>query len=590
MNYYQYRRRVPEIKKSSDYLKPILAVVVFIAVIFALWKLLGAIFGGGDDTQGQATDVPDEKVHVEVETGSAKVMAAEAENFEPLPSSIDIFEKEKVQTLSDGRLSLAFFDGTAGRLDKSSALAIDALTQSGSSTSVQVTLEKGNLWMDTTKSDALSTMVMASTKRFKASADSGVKFAVEAPGSLYVLEGTVEADILDGSKSLKTVTVGVGQQLVLTDSIIADLADGGDNEIIFALDEDFKSSTWYQWNTKMDGGNLLDDQADTDDKAGDDKDDQDKADEEDSSADGASMPQITSPGENGDEVTLDKASLFISGTVSEDTEKVKVNEYVLNQYTPGSKKFTYKADVKIGNLKVGDNVFKVYAIDKEGNESKAATITLVLPQGVYDEANADNKSESTGVVSITSPNGGNDLVTNETTFVISGKVPSDTATVKVNGYQLQAFKLGGTTFNYNANTTLGTLKAGQKNVFEVVAYDEDGKAIGTDSMTIDLSGGADTPNADNQSSSDGPLSLSITMPTTASAYQTTLSQITLGGSVSGSPEAVYVNSQKVDSYLNGSDKWSMTVDLKAGDNQFTVYAEKEGQTTPADTITVTYSG
>lgn len=594
MNYYQYRRRVPEAKKGSDYIKPIVAVIVFIAVIFALWKLLGAIFGGGDDVSDQVANTPDEKVQIEIETGSAKVMASDAEDWVSLDSDIDIYENEKLQTLSDGRLSLNFFEGTTGRLDKSSTLAVDTLSQGGSSTVVGVTLDKGRLWMDTTKSESLSTTVTAGTKRFKATADSGAKFAVEAPSSLYVLEGTVEADILDGSKTLKTVTVGVGQQLVLTDSIISDLADGGDNEIIFALDEDFKSSTWYEWNTKMDGGSVLDDETTTDDETTDEenKDEEDKTDEEDSNADGPSTPEITSPGENGDEVTLDKTSLFISGTVSADTEKVKVNEYVLNQYTPGSKKFTYKADVTIGNLKAGDNVFKVYAIDEDGNESKAATITLVLPQEVYDKANTEDKSETTGEVSITAPNSGNDLVTNETSFVISGTVPSNTAIVKVNGYQLQAFKAGNTTFKYNANTDLGTLKAGQKNVFEVVAYDEDGKTIGTDSMTIDLSGGADTPNpnTDSQTPSEGALSLSITMPTTASAYQTTLNQITLGGSVSGAPEAVYVNGNKVESYLNGSDKWSMTVTLQPGDNQFSVYAEKEGQATPADTITVTYSG
>ncbi len=592
MNYYQYnnKRRVPEGRKGSDYIKPFLVLVVFIAIIIAAWKLLGSLFGGSDETV--SPESVEAKVKVEIDSGAARVMASEGDEWKALPGDIDIFEQEKLQTLSDGRLSLTFFDGNTARLDDSSTLAVDELTKGTTSSQVGLTLEKGNLWVDLTNGNMTDSEFTVETDTFTVTAPSGSKFALTAPDSLYVLKGQVKADILDGSKVVKTLTVKAAQQLVVTDAVVSNLVKGLNKEVVFELDKTFKASDWYSWNQKKDGGTADEEEVTpSDDETTTDEEEKDPDEEDKENGEGPDTPQITVPGENGDEVTLKKTDQFISGTVSEDTEKVIVNEYTLDQYVPGSGKFTYKASATIKNLKVGSNVFTVTAENKAGDKSKVAKITLILPQKVWDDAGLKDdtvEATSTGDVAITSPNGGKNLVTGETSFVIAGTTPSKAAKVMVNGYQLKAFSLGDTSFKYNANTAVGTLKTGQKNVYNVEAFDEDGKKLGSASITIDTSGTAsETPPTDAKPAQSGALSASINLPSTASAYETTLNQITIGGAVTGEPEAVYVNGSKVEGYAPGLEKWSMGVTLVPGLNNFSVYSEKEGQTSATDTIAVT---
>lgn len=594
MNYYQYKKRVPESRKGSDYIKPFLVLVVFLAIIFAAWKLLSSIFGGGGD-EPVATN---EGVQVQVETGAAKIMTSSSTEWKSIPASVEAIEGEKLQTLSDGRVSLAFFEGSQARLNDNSTLSLDTLSQDGSKADVELTLTEGDLWGDLSKTTALDSVFTVETDTFVAKPNAGSKFAVSAPDSLYVLEGSVEADVLDGKKVVDTISVGVGQQLVVDATVVSNLSKGLKTDTLFAVDENFKTSEWYQWNQKKDGVNVDEDNEDTvdptdeDTKKSDEDDKDTKKDEEDSNGDGPSIPQITSPAKNDAEFTLTKVDQFISGTVSKDTEKVKVNEYTLNQYVAGSGEFTYKASAAIGNLVVGSNHFTVTAFDKAGNKSDVAEINLILPQKVFDDAGLkdedkkDEEASATGGVSITSPNGGQNLTTTETSFVISGTVPSDTAKVKVNNYQLQAFGAGSTTYKYNANTTVGTLKAGQKNAYLVEAFDANDKKLGSASITIDVS--ADASSKPDASPSAGDFSASISMPSTAAVYETTLNQINLGGTVVGEPEAVYVNGNKVESFASGTGKWSLTVTLNAGNNDFTVYAEKEGQTSSSDKISVIY--
>ena len=602
MNYYQYKRRAPR-SRATDFIKPFLVIIIFIAIIVAGWKLLGSTFTGDQES------LSSEKIFLDIETGSAKAMTSGSNEWKSVPNGIYLYEGEKLRTQSDGRVTLSFFDKDKVRLDKSSELEFKTLEREAGSGAAGLILEDGRLWLEIDESGTSSSTFTIETGLLSLVSDGGV-FAVSHPGMLYVLEGSVKAEIMHEGDIIKSTTIGVGQELIIDAEIAADLSEGLQKEIIFALDDAFKSSNWHRWN-KQQGDNTFDDltdesevesdeqniesdeESETDEPeteiADDEETEEEEVDEDDQEP--PTKPQIEEPGNNGDTITLDSGEQDITGSVSSDTEAVIVNDYRLSKYVPGSKTFRYTAKVEFGNLEVGENEFEVIAVDKNQNKSEVAKITLLLSQEVYDEIKSEEEDEedsevevstpaaasSTGGVSITSPNNGENLVTSETAFEIKGSVPEGTSKVLVNGYQLQGFTEGSSTFLYRANSTLGTLEIGELNTYTVKAYGADDEVIGEASMTIDV-----------ESGSNGEGAPVISIPTSAGTYETTLDQIVLGGSVGKWITRVRIDGTNLDTYIPGSEEWKKTITLAPGSNVFEVCAEKEGESQGCSTISINY--
>jgi ABC-type transport system substrate-binding protein len=71
---------------------------------------------------------------------------------------------------------------------------------------------------------------------------------------------------------------------------------------------------------------------------------------------------INSPNEGKDwETTTDRVT--ITGTVPKDTKMIIVNDYELKKFVPGDKGWSYVASAGFDNLKPGENIYKVYAVD-----------------------------------------------------------------------------------------------------------------------------------------------------------------------------------------------------------------------------------
>jgi hypothetical protein len=174
----------------------------------------------------------------------------------------------------------------------------------------------------------------------------------------------------------------------------------------------------------------------------------------------------------------------IKGTASPDTAKIYVDDYVLQKYVAGSLDWTYKAAIPYGNLVVGKNVFKIYAVDKFGHKSDLISFSFSYTPN--SNSNLDtNSSVSTKLSSpvVTAPSTGKEYTTNNNKIVIQGTVDKNANKVFVNGYSLQKFVPGSGQWMYYAYEEYGTLQEGA-NTYTVYAMDKNGNRSPSITYTI----------------------------------------------------------------------------------------------------------
>jgi ABC-type transport system substrate-binding protein len=93
-----------------------------------------------------------------------------------------------------------------------------------------------------------------------------------------------------------------------------------------------------------------------------------EANEADKPIDTTEVTYITSPNEGKDwKTTNDRVT--ITGTAPKNAKMIMVDDYELKKFVPGDPGWSYVASVAFDNLKPGDNIYKVYAVDS-GDEKK----------------------------------------------------------------------------------------------------------------------------------------------------------------------------------------------------------------------------
>jgi len=595
-----------------DYFMPFFIIIVLIAIVVVGWRTLNKVFIQDN------LSTTNERVFLNIESGSTKAMMDGKTEWKNAPNNIYLYKGEKIETSLDGRASLTFPDQSIARMEKGSEVGFTQLKKLKEASITEIALNSGEVWTKVENIVNPDSSFTVTTDLISVDTKGGV-LDINYPGTVYVIQGSAQISIKNNGETIKTLNVGVGQQFIIDAAGISDIAENLETTLIFAISDEFKTSDWYKWNMRKDGSITAFEESGTEEDTTTDEtttktvdettgttdetttktvedteatvsDTTKTTDEEPADANDKtppSAPAFKEPGGNDDTVTIDDIEQIISGTVSSDTYAVIVNDYKLGKYIPGAKTFQYYAKTAYGNLKVGDNEFIAYAEDKAGNKSETSKITLVLEQKTFDDKTAESKTESgtdtsalpkgtsTGGVKITDPNGGTSFTTTETVFDIKGEVPEGTAKVIINDYQLTKFAVGDTTFTYKASSAMGSLTLGEKNLYTVKAYDADDELLGSASITIDAQSGSSAAPA-------------ITMPSAASAYSTTLDQVVMGGTIGKWIQKVYVNDEILASYIPGSEKWSKTVTLTAGDNTFTVYGEKDSVKTTTATIVITY--
>ncbi len=210
-------------------------------------------------------------------------------------------------------------------------------------------------------------------------------------------------------------------------------------------------------------------------------------------------PAITLPAKTGETYRTSQTEITLQGTAPANTTGIMVNDYRLQLFRPGNTTWSYLASVQLQNLKQGENIFDVYALDSAGNKSAPARLTVVVGQGsegvvtgggsvssvaVVDESSLPKNAPLTpGVIAVTGPTAGPQHTSTGSELLIEGTTSKETTNVWVNGYRLQLFKSGGGYWNYIADTDLGTMKRGT-NVYKVTARNSKDEILDTFEYTV----------------------------------------------------------------------------------------------------------
>lgn len=205
-------------------------------------------------------------------------------------------------------------------------------------------------------------------------------------------------------------------------------------------------------------------------------------------------PALVSPQFTGSLISVEGTSQKISGTASNDAEKILVSfthgdttEDLFISLSEGGtqaeQEWEYTASTSYGTLKEGVNTYNIYAIDAEGNRSPARVV--VLEYKSTEESNV--YSEFTGEFLITAPNQGRDATLTGDTLIITGTATSHTAFITIKNttlgtsYTLQEYKEGQKTWKYWTSS----LKPGEYE-YVIIATDKNKKEIKELSFSVTL--------------------------------------------------------------------------------------------------------
>jgi hypothetical protein len=489
-------------KRPIDYILPFL-VILGLGVIGILGYQLWQSF----EKQGKAD------AYFYLAEGKAKVLPFGQTAWDNAFSGTKLLIGDSLKTTSLGKAVMQFFNGTIVRLGGDTAVTLTDLIKSPDKEKLVLMMDNGVIWVNGRKSPGVREAgyeVRTANMLVKAK---GTVFEVESDSSqsVRVFEGEVSVDVMvkvdEQERVAETISVGVGQEIVLDEATLRAFAEHQSPSVLMAISDQFKAGEWYKWNIEQDrnptsyavqqasadvtavetqavASTMETEQSTSETEESGSQETQATAEEteetQEESAPGA--PEILKPG--ADERTVTGGIVVISGTVPAGTTKVtveqvidgKTDSYVLSKFKTGDTEWSYNVAEKYGNLKEGENTYSVYAYDEKGEKSEAAEVTITYEK---EKVEITDKLEAPVVLKF---NGSSSSTVTTGTVLVEGSVKGAQSVV-VDGYTLSKFEAGATTWSYSAKETLGNLKPGV-NEFEVYAVDPEGNKSDVVKFTI----------------------------------------------------------------------------------------------------------
>ena len=558
-----YYRRPPR-KRVHNYLLPFFVIILIFAVIIFGWKALNKIFIDQQSTYN-------ERVFLNIESGSAKAMTVGKSEWQNAPDKIYLYRGERLKTGPDGRVTLTFFDQSIMRLNTSTEVGFASLKKKNETYTIEVELEKGDVWTKVENINNPDSNFSITTDLITVDTR-GAVLAITAPGTVYMMEGNAQIGVKYDDEVIKTYTVGVGQQLLVDQTVIESIEKGEEAEIIFALSDNFKKTNWYRWNIKKDGAVMAFEESEEE------IEEELEEDEEVVSEDLANIGRVayvTKPSKN---TETNKSTISVEGKF--DPEKINA-VFVEGQKATISNSNKWKVDsVKLGFE--GENEIKIEAEDLEGNR-----ITLDPLIVIYDKTPPE-------MPVITEPGANDETVEiDDIEQLIEGTVSKDTAAVIVNDYRLTKYVPGSKEFKYYAKTIYGNLEAGE-NEYKVYAEDKAGNQSEPGIIILTLSQevideAGEKEEEPEEESSDLPEASSsggveITAPNDGESFQTTETEFEIMGTVPENTAKVVVNDYQLSLFEPGDTTFKYRAyvsigNLKIGEkNTYVVKAYDDADT------------
>ena len=518
-----------------------------------------------DAGQGNQT----EKVYLNIESGSAKAMMANKSEWKNAPNNIDLYSGESLKTSSDGRASLTFSDMSIIRLEKDTEVELLQLSKKDGANRNEVGMENGKVWAKIEHMNNPDSRFSVSTPLLTIDTR-GAVFSVEAPGTVYVIKGSVQVGIKYDDEIIKTVSVGIGQEFMVDQQIIIDLNEEIDHELIFALSNSFKTSNWYRWNIQKDGAisafeesedtqSANDESEMTTDEEGTTQDLTENTEEE--STETVNAGRLVSVKKPSAESSTSKGTINIEGVL--DTDKIETVYVEGKKAVISGNKWSVSA---VALTTEGKNSLKIEA------ETTSGTKQEIDPLVVYYDKTAPAKPV---ITSPTLAEGEDSVEIDSVEQIIKGTVSDDTNAVIVNDYRLGKYVPGSGSFEYYAKVAYGNLKAGE-NEFLIYAEDKAGNQsdptkiiLILDQSVIDEAGMTTESATTEEESSDTnektevyesvPVTKStstggvkITSPNGGESFTTKETEFDITGEVPAETAKVVVNDYTLSQYTAGS--------------------------------------
>ena len=392
----------------------IICVAIILVLIFNLWRAVT-----GSDFN--------EDAYMHVVDGSVQMKPWGTDSYFDLTVDALVMEGDELRTSASGNVIVEFFDGTLMRMNGSTHVVFDTIKEDGGDKEIIIDLLEGDLWFNQIYKSTETTDVQINLANAKVLSNEATVFAVgnhpddqsSRVFGVFDNEGlTVEIINIDNEKAIEKESLGVGQEIVLTNKVLEKYYAYQSPTVISALSDDFKKSNWYLWN-------LAEDEAPTEfqkyvssDNVGlqqvkpevivepdkglmpveevviGEEDNSEKVDdsiEEDSKEDvieeevvvdlgPLGVPAITSVSggnqvDDGGFYNVTGNPATIVGSIS-GAAKVIVNNFTLTKFKPGDTTWTYYANADYDLMKEGDNIYEVYAVDAEGTKSEVVTFKV----------------------------------------------------------------------------------------------------------------------------------------------------------------------------------------------------------------------
>jgi hypothetical protein len=544
-------------------LTAVIALLLLAGMLYGLVRVFLWISSAGTDQRAPA--------QVQVERGGSANVMIDGGEVQAVQDGLPLYPGDVLSTGADGHVRLTFFDGTVIRLDEETELKIVQSEQvPDDQSTIEASLTRGRVWL--AAPDASGSLVRTITTPALAFGFPARTEAVVGLRQVAVYDGAgLGAEVHVGRRST-AVMVGEGQSFTLPDD---------DGEI---------GTDLYQYRAALAPSDLTSAFLAQSRQA---------ANVLPATGSGSSLPAGGDPAAT---LTLSQplegaiirtGTVAVSGTVGEGVARVRVNGYQA-AFNPQTRAFSQELAVESGQLTV-----LVEALDDKG---------LVLAQL---QRNVTAEVAALSSPTITAPaSAGQTYRTQAGEITLRGGVPAGTQAVEVNGYRLQLYKPGNTTWSYLARTDLGNLVAG-RNEFNVVAINGSSLASPPATLVVLVEAGQEgvvatgavigSSSSSSVQESDLPKndptragSLQVIAPTPGTQHTATGSEVLIEGTTIAETDSVWVNGYKLQLYKPGKTTWNYIAresmgNLKKGQNVYRIVTrDKQGYILDVLSYTIAY--